>query len=238
MTEVSITALGDDTPSVVPTGDEASVEVGTAGVYVGGLDATGQAEGHVPTAQGDDTWAWAAAGGGGGMVGTGSPEGVRAAGVGTIYTDLDATSGAIRWIKKSGTGPTGWSVLYGDTGIRRITAAASEISGSYIRFRRVGDIVTAAVAGMANYPSGTPVNTSGYLIGTLPDFRPALMRLTIAPMAYEAAAQAAARVLVEEFDGSVKLVVPTAWDEWGWASFAVTWYTNQPWPQTLPGVAD
>lgn len=60
MTEVSITALGDEPPAVVPTGDETAVEVGTAGVYVGGLDATGQAEGHVPTAQGDDTWEWEA----------------------------------------------------------------------------------------------------------------------------------------------------------------------------------
>lgn len=60
MTEVSITALGDEPPAVVPTGDEAAVEVGTAGIYVGNLDATGQAEGHVPTAQGDDTWQWEA----------------------------------------------------------------------------------------------------------------------------------------------------------------------------------
>ena len=54
--------------------------------------------------------------------GTGFPEGVVTASVGTYYTDTAATNGAIRWVKASGTGTTGWRVTYGDTGWRDITA--------------------------------------------------------------------------------------------------------------------
>lgn len=68
MSEVSITALGDDAPAVVPTGGASEVTIGTGDVIIGeGLDATGQPSGHVPTAQGDDTWEWAAGVGTGDM---------------------------------------------------------------------------------------------------------------------------------------------------------------------------
>ncbi len=54
--------------------------------------------------------------------GTGFPEGVVTAPVGTYYTDTAATNGAIRWVKASGTGNTGWKVVYGDTGWRNIAS--------------------------------------------------------------------------------------------------------------------
>lgn len=46
--------------------------------------------------------------------GTGSPEGVVAAPVGTAYTDTAGTNGAWQWLKKSGTGTTGWAVTHSD----------------------------------------------------------------------------------------------------------------------------
>ena len=49
------------------------------------------------------------------LEGTGFPEGVVTAPVGTRYTDTAATNGAIEWIKATGTGATGWRVTYGDT---------------------------------------------------------------------------------------------------------------------------
>ena len=55
------------------------------------------------------------------FTGTGSPEGRVSAPVGSIYTDSAATNGAIRWVKTSGTGTTGWRVEYGDTGWRNVT---------------------------------------------------------------------------------------------------------------------
>lgn len=54
------------------------------------------------------------------VTGTGSPEGVVAAPVGTSYVDTTATAGAVRWIKASGTDTTGWRVDWGDTGWRNL----------------------------------------------------------------------------------------------------------------------
>lgn len=64
----------------------------------------------------------AAGGGGGGLSGTGSPEGAVTASPGATYTDTAGTCGAWQWVKVSGTGNTGWQVVYGDTGWRDMTA--------------------------------------------------------------------------------------------------------------------
>jgi hypothetical protein len=57
------------------------------------------------------------------LQGTGFPNGVVTAPVGSIYTDTAATNGAIRWIKATGSGNTGWRVEYGDTGWRNIVGS-------------------------------------------------------------------------------------------------------------------
>lgn len=54
--------------------------------------------------------------------GTGFPNGVVTAPVGSTYIDRDATNGAIEWKKATGTGNTGWVVSVGDTGWRDITS--------------------------------------------------------------------------------------------------------------------
>lgn len=72
------------------------------------------------------------------LYGTGFPEGVVAAPVGTIYTDTAATNGAIRWIKTAGTGATGWKVEYGETPLRVLTAG---FPGSAITASRLNDTV-------------------------------------------------------------------------------------------------
>jgi hypothetical protein len=63
--------------------------------------------------------------GSGDLTGTGSPEGVVTAPVGTYYTDTALTNGAMRWAKKTGTGNTGWKCIEGDTGWRAITSWTS-----------------------------------------------------------------------------------------------------------------
>ena len=77
-----------------------------------------------------------------GYRGTGSPEGKVSAPVGAMYTDSAATNGAIRWVKASGTGATGWRVEYGDTGWRDISDSVDTNTlefnaGGYVRIRRV-----------------------------------------------------------------------------------------------------
>lgn len=64
-------------------------------------------------------------GGGGPLTGTGFPEGNVSAMPGTEYIDTAATNGAIKWIKATGTGSTGWRVVYGDTGWRDISAVVN-----------------------------------------------------------------------------------------------------------------
>ena len=70
--------------------------------------------------------------------GTGSPEGVVTAPVGTYYTDTVGTTGAWRWLKKTGTGNTGWKVVHGDTGWRNITTFINGWTGR-LQLRRIND---------------------------------------------------------------------------------------------------
>src|SRR5699024_5199841 len=73
------------------------------------------------------------------FAGRGSPENRVTAPVGTIYTDTAATNGAIRWIKTSGTGNTGWKVEYGDTGWR--SSDADFLATGSIMIRRINNNV-------------------------------------------------------------------------------------------------
>lgn len=85
-----------------------------------------------------------------GSSGTGSPEGVVTAAVGARYVDTAATTGAILWVKASGSGNTGWKVSHADSGWRSIAKAdlgnPANITNSFtVRFRRVNDFVTLRV---------------------------------------------------------------------------------------------
>ena len=95
------------------------------------------------------------------FAGTGSPEGKIAAPVGSIYTDTAATAGAIRWIKTSGTGNTGWRVEYGDTGIRRIQPPA--LAGGTVNIRRINDLVTLTLDGAAFGDLAGTQNLQGFI---------------------------------------------------------------------------
>lgn len=81
------------------------------------------------------------------LFGTGSPEGVVNAEIGITYIDKNVTGGALKWIKKSGTGSTGWRVLIGDTGDKEYSSSTL-LENSKIIFRRVNDIVTISFGGL------------------------------------------------------------------------------------------
>ena len=95
--------------------------------------------------------------------GQGSPEGKISAPVGTVYTDTDATSGAIRWIKTSGTGNTGWRVEYGNTGWRDISQLMDRGFQGKIHIRR-----TAHDVKIRFIRAGRPEDGSRTLQFTLP----------------------------------------------------------------------
>ena len=79
--------------------------------------------------------------------GTGSPEGRITAEIGTTYVDANATNGALKWIKESGNGNTGWKVLIGDTGWRTLNIT-SKLGDSFVKIRRVNNLVTYQFGGL------------------------------------------------------------------------------------------
>lgn len=175
-----------------------------------------------------------AGGGGGGVTGTGFPEGVIAASVGTEYVDTAATNGARQWLKTAGTGNTGWVVTYGDTGPRDMSAlltngaatggAPAPTGGSEQSIlRRSGNVVTftpkIAVTGWTN----------GHAFITIPTgFRPTEAAMYLSPAYAGSPGQC-----ILTGTGDVLLYDPPAATpgiRWSW-----TWHTSDPWPTTLPG---
>ena len=74
--------------------------------------------------------------------GTGMPNGVVTAPPGTYYTDTAGTNGAWRWLKKFGTGNTGWECIVGDTGWRNIASTAVNSWVGFMCLRRIGPTCT------------------------------------------------------------------------------------------------
>lgn len=79
--------------------------------------------------------------------GTGSPEGRIMAEIGTTYVDVNVTNGALKWIKESGNGNTGWRVLIGDTGWRTLSSV-SKLGNSFVKTRRVNNLVSYQFGGL------------------------------------------------------------------------------------------
>lgn len=80
--------------------------------------------------------------------GRGMPNGVVTAPVGTTYVDEVVTNGALKWIKKSGTGNTGWDVLIGDTGWK-VLPSVSKLGNSFVKVRRVNNVVSYQFGGLS-----------------------------------------------------------------------------------------
>lgn len=79
--------------------------------------------------------------------GTGMPNGVVTAELGTTYVDKNKTNGALKWIKTTDGGNTGWEVLIGDTGWRTLNSV-SRAGNSFIKIRRVNNLVTYQFGGL------------------------------------------------------------------------------------------
>ena len=79
--------------------------------------------------------------------GTGMPNGVVTAEIGTTYVDKNKTNGALKWIKTTDGGNTGWEVLIGDTGWRMLNSV-SRAGNSFIKIRRVNNLVTYQFGGL------------------------------------------------------------------------------------------
>ena len=80
--------------------------------------------------------------------GRGMPNGTVTAPVGTTYVDEAVTNGALKWIKKSGSGNVGWDVLIGDTGWK-VLPAVSKLGNSFVKVRRVNNVVSYQFGGLS-----------------------------------------------------------------------------------------
>ena len=185
------------------------------------------------------------------IYGTGSPEGVITAPVGSYYTDTALTNGALRWAKKTGTGNTGWSCIVGDTGWRDIRALYSENVVEAAAFSlssriiRVGDTVqylgrvkpSGAVVGVAR------ANIAGIqgVISTIPaGFMP--LPSDNGPKGSVSVSlgmqgQLANTAYTSRLDLYMSASVVGVWAGTDVIFLSGSWPTRDAWPATLPGVA-
>lgn len=155
------------------------------------------------------------------LTGVGFPNGVVSAPIGSVYIDTAVTNGASSWIKKSGTGNTGWQVLEGDTGWRQGMLINGWV-GTF-RLRRVGSTVAIQ---MDYVRSGTDV-----VMATLPTgFSP------VGRLKFAATVGGTTQMIFVSTGGVVEKANiahtgPTGGGE------ELTYFTTNPWPTTLPGTA-
>lgn len=81
------------------------------------------------------------------LTGTGMPNGKVEGTLGQTYVDTAKTNGALKWIKRTPSGNQGWAVLDGDTGWKTLNTA-SKLGNSYVKARRINDIVQLQFGGL------------------------------------------------------------------------------------------
>lgn len=74
------------------------------------------------------------------LIGEGMPNGKVEGKLGQTYVDTAKTNGALKWIKRTPSGNTGWAVLDGDTGWKNVNIL-SKLGNSSMRIRRINDTV-------------------------------------------------------------------------------------------------
>ena len=168
--------------------------------------------------------------------GTGSPEGVVTAPVGTYYTDTAITNGAMRWAKKTGIGNTGWDCVSGSTGWRDVASlllSGWTATAGVLTLVRRGNTVTLA----SNHNGLNPAAKTSQIFMILPaGFRP--MPYLPSPINYRAigsgfeSGSETPRKIVAQSDGALTQATATST-----ITFGVTWSTGDPWPTSLPGTA-
>ena len=79
--------------------------------------------------------------------GTGIPNGKITAPIGTTYVDTEVTNGALKWIKREGSGNTGWQVFTGDTGWRTLPLEQKR-GTARLQIRRINDQVIVKFDGL------------------------------------------------------------------------------------------
>lgn len=163
------------------------------------------------------------------LTGTGFPEGVVTAPVGSMYTDTAATNGAIRWIKATGSGNTGWRVEFGDTGWRNIESVLlNGFTATNVKIRRFGDQVSITIFAL-NGASSTDTTLYTLPTGFRSDsrIRPAWINRT--------SSEETPTTAVTYFSATVGIFASRTLITSGRGT--IDYLTTDAWPATLPGTA-
>lgn len=161
------------------------------------------------------------------IYGTGFPNGVIVGTPGRIYIDTAVTNGASSWIKKSGSGNTGWSVLEGDTGWRNLGQIWPSISNN-IWIRRIGSECYITSNGDAMVTVATVVNYSYFTpSGFAPTGRSEILIADNGTIR--------GRVLAKQTEGALFLTITSLSSVNAFVNNS--YLTGSTWPATLPGTA-
>ena len=172
------------------------------------------------------------------LYGTGQPNGVVSAPPGSTYTDTAVTCGAVKWIKMRGTGNTGWTVLYGDTGWRDVSTLLLngwKNKANHMTIRRINCkvILRFPFVGLDGSAATKPVfitlpdgfkyrNGSNYGgIGTI-----------VVGNGFELGTNANLQIVSKDFNSLA--TKPSSLDMTG----ELSWTTDDAYPSVLPGTAD
>ena len=168
---------------------------------------------------------------------TGQPNGRFSAPPGSTYTDTAVTCGAVKWIKMGGTGNTGWTMMYGDTGWRDVSTLLLngwKNKANHMTIRRINCkvILRFPFVGLDGSAATRPVfitlpdgfkyrNSSNYgAIGTI-----------VVGNGFELGTNANLQIVSKDFNSLS--TTPSSLDMTG----ELSWTTDDPYPSTLPGTA-
>lgn len=175
------------------------------------------------------------------LYGTGQPNGVISAPPGSTYTDTAVTCGAVKWIKMWGTGNTGWTVLYGDTGWRDVSTLLDDFwaSGGNMQLRRINKVVYLRTNGIKVAANTTTSRTALARIIKKDQF-PLGFRNSGWGTAHAFVNVASQCGTIYSFQGTYDLAVRAVpgvgnWTKDDTVSFNLSYVTENDWPTVLPG---
>ncbi len=186
--------------------------------------------------------------------GTGSPEGRITAEIGTTYVDVNVTNGALKWIKESGNGNTGWRVLSGDTGWRTLNAlslATENNEKSELKIRRVNNLVSFMFGGLGYGTFGIIRRGGEGFVGFQNDSQATILQAEGIPIGFRSETSLVGNIYLDayaltgswylggKYNGNYMRLnfihsIPTTNDVTNLRSSSINYLTDDPWPTKLP----
>lgn len=182
--------------------------------------------------------------------GTGMPNGVVEAPIGATYIDTAKTNGALKWIKTTDGGTTGWKVVEGDTGW--ITIFQGKVWRDFVNrlmIRRLNNIVNVVFEGLGDvegiffdktaYPHNLDLVNVKVTDGFKPVSRITLPALNYASFYDEDGMFTIGTITFDVIDGMFKITLFSEQDRVGkmsngLANINFNYATYEEWPTELP----